>query len=197
MFRIVYDNTLYREAEMQRIVRLYSLLVHEIAEKPEERISRLRKYALCLIYSSETVDGSVWFKVGYNGAIGYVNGDYFRQMTVSEAEAFFQSKEYREGLNNNTVQGEQTSSAPRTTGTPTGIVSAEDQQVQNWTNPNSGVNVSYEPFDPFATPEPLPENDIRNKEYLDSLVERIQNGNLKEENLDQLLEKSYKPLMQM
>ncbi len=43
MFRIVYDNTMYREAEMQRIVRLYSLLVHEIAEKPEERISRLRR----------------------------------------------------------------------------------------------------------------------------------------------------------
>ena len=43
MFRIVYDNTMYREAEMRRIVRLYSLLVHEIAEKPEERVRSLRR----------------------------------------------------------------------------------------------------------------------------------------------------------
>lgn len=42
-FRIVYDNTMYREAEMRRIVRLYSQLICEIAEKPEERVCRLRR----------------------------------------------------------------------------------------------------------------------------------------------------------
>ena len=43
LFRIVYDNTQYRAAEMQRIVRLYSLLIHEIADKPEEHVWRLRR----------------------------------------------------------------------------------------------------------------------------------------------------------
>ena len=43
LFRIVYDNKMYREAEMQRIVRLYSLLIHEIAENPGERVWQLRR----------------------------------------------------------------------------------------------------------------------------------------------------------
>ena len=64
--------------------------------------------------------------------------------------------------------------------------------METWKNPDSGINVSYEPFDPFATPEPLPENDVRNKEYLDSLADRITNGSLKEEDLEKLLETAYK-----
>ena len=156
-----------------------------------ERITTLRKYALCLIYNTENVDGAVWYKVGYNGEIGYVNGDYFTQMTVSEAENFFTSREYLEGLNNNATPAPQNGS-PQTTGTPSGVVTAEDQKVETWKNPDSGVNVSYEPFDPFATPAPLPENDVRNKEYLDSLAERIKNGTLKEEELEQLLEIAYR-----
>jgi hypothetical protein len=52
--------------------------------------------------------------------------------------------------------------------------------------------VDYEPFDPFATPEPLPENEVRNKEYLDSLAERITKGTLKEEELQLLLETAYR-----
>ena len=138
------------------------------------------------------MEGTTWYKVGYEGTIGYVNGDYFKQMTVAEAEAFFQSKEYREGLNNNTREGQETSSGPQTTGTPSGIASAEDWKVETWKNPDSGINVSYEPFDPFATPEPLPENDIKNTEYLDSLAERIKNGSLKEEDLEKLLETAYR-----
>ena len=81
-----------------------------------------------------------------------------------------------------------------TTGTPTGIVSAEDQRVSTWTNPNSEIKVSYKPFDPFATPAPLPENSSStpgNTEYLDSLVERIRNGSLKDEDLQNTLEIAY------
>ena len=164
------------------------------ASTQSERISRLKKYALCLIYDTQTVDNTTWYKVGYEGTIGYVNGDYFKQMTVSEAEKFFNSKEYLEGLNNNTTEQQQQAAAtqPKTTGTPSGVVSAEDQKVQTWTNPDSGVSVSYVPFDPFATPEPLPENNVRNKEYLDSLADRIKNGSLKEEDLQKLLETAYR-----
>ena len=74
-------------------------------------------------------------------------------------------------------------------------MSAEDQQVSIWTNPDSDVHVSYEPFDPFATPAPLPENvedgTPENVEYLDSLVERIRNGSLKEEDLEKTLGIAY------
>ena len=112
-------------------------------------------------------------------------------MTVSEAEAFFQSREYAEGVNNNTSE-DQPKVTPATTGTASGIASAEDWQVETWKNPDSGITVSYAPFDPFATPAPLPENDIRNKEYLDSLAERIRKGSLKEEDLERLLETAYR-----
>ena len=157
------------------------------------RISRLKQYALCLIYDTETIDGTLWYKVGYEGTTGYLNGDYFRQMTVAEAEAFFQSEEYRTGLRNNAPEEQQqTNPSPQTTGTPSGIASAEDWKVETWKNPESGISVSYEPFDPFATPEPLPENDVRNKEYLDSLADRIKNGSLKEEDLEKLLETAYR-----
>ena len=163
--------------------------------KQSERISRLKRYALCLIYDTQDVDGTVWYKIGYEGTIGYVDGTYFKQMTVQEAEDFFQSREYQEGLNNNaaaTAAPQQQNASPQTTGTPSGIVSAEDLKVETWKNPDSGITVSYEPFDPFATPEPLPENDVRNKEYLDSLAERIKNGSLKEEDLEKLLETAYR-----
>jgi hypothetical protein len=157
------------------------------------RISRLKQYALCLIYDTEVIDGTVWYKVGYEGTTGYLNGDYFRQMTVAEAETFFQSEEYRTGLRNNAPEEQQqTNSSPQTTGTPTGIATAEDIKVETWKNPDSGISVSYEPFDPFATPEPLPENDVRNKEYLDSLADRIKAGSLKEEDLEKLLETAYR-----
>ena len=169
------------------------------ASTQSERISRLKKYALCLIYDTQIIDNTTWYKVGYEGTIGYVNGDYFKQMTVSEAEKFFNSKEYLEGLNNNMTEQKQqqqqqpsTGTQAKTTGTPSGVVSAEDQKVQTWTNPDSGVTVSYVPFDPFATPEPLPENNVRNKEYLDSLADRIKNGSLKEEDLKKLLETAYR-----
>ena len=162
----------------------------------DNRIGQLKKYALCIIYDSTEVNGTRWYKVNYNGTTGYVNGDYFRQMTVSEAESFFSSPQYLEGINNNNPSKTTTApSGPATTGTPGGIVSAEDQQVSIWTNPDSDVHVSYEPFDPFATPAPLPENmndeTPENVEYLDSLVERIQNGSLKEEDLEKTLGIAY------
>ena len=84
----------------------------------------------------------------YNGQTGYVNGGYFKQMTVSEADAFFASPQYLEGIANNTETtstktANPTSSQPVTTGSPTGIVSAEDQRVSTWTNPDSVVKVTF------------------------------------------------------
>ncbi len=162
----------------------------------DNRIGQLKKYALCIIYDTTEMNGTRWYQVNYNGTTGYVNGDYFRQMTVSEAEAFFSSPQYLEGINNNNpTKTTNAPSGPVTTGTPGGIVSAEDQQVSIWTNPDNDVQVSYEPFDPFATPAPLPENmndgTPENVEYLDSLVERIRNGSLQEEDLEKTLGIAY------
>ena len=84
----------------------------------------------------------------YNGQTGYVSGEYFTQLTVDEMNQFRQSDDYLKGIENNKKVGTEASEA----GT---FVSAEDNTVRVWTNPNTGINVSYAPFDPFATPEPL------------------------------------------
>ena len=65
------------------------------------RIARLKKFALCEIIGTETLDGVVWYNVTYGGTAGYIDGDYFRQMTVREAESFLDSTAYWIGLSNN------------------------------------------------------------------------------------------------
>ena len=170
-----------------------SVNFRKTASTSSERIGRMKKYALCLVYDTLQVDGTTWYRIGYNGSTGYLHGDYFHQMSVAEAEEFFNSSMYAEGIRNN--QPEEPQNSPgngiQTTGTPSGVISAEDQTVNVWKNPNSGINVSYEPFDPFATPAPLAENEITNKEYLDSLTERIRNGSLAESDLDKILGIAY------
>ena len=113
-------------------------------------------------------------------------------MTVGEADQFLNSSLYTEGLANNTTPDTSTTDNAPTTVTPNGIVSAEDQKISEWVNPNSGASVSYEPFDPFATPAPLEENGIANSEYLDSLVSKLKDGSLKQEDLKTELGKFYK-----
>lgn len=170
------------------------------------RIRQLKKYALCLVYGTEESEGTTWYKVSYDSKVGYVSGDYFKQMTVGEAESFLNSTKYTEGIANNSAGGSGNNttgnndagtggnggSNTQTTASPTGAPNAEDQKVNEWQNPNSGADVSYEPFDPFATPEPLAENQVENSEYLDSLAEQIKAGTLKIEDLKTELEKFYK-----
>ena len=120
-------------------------------EKPStnsSKIGTLKQYAFCLILGIEANESQTWYKVWYNGQTGYVSGEYFKQLTVDEMNDFRQSKEYLKGVEDNKKTGTEASDA----GT---FVSAEDQTVRVWTNPNAGINVSYAPFDPFATPEPL------------------------------------------
>jgi len=116
------------------------------------RIRQLKQYAFCLVLGTTEIDGVTWYRVSYGGQEGYVHGKYFKQMTIAELEEFLDSDEYLEGIQNNTNAGSNTNQDFTTGG---GIVSAEDQTVDQWTNPNSGVHVSYEPFDPFATVAPV------------------------------------------
>ena len=156
------------------------------------RIRQMKKYALFIVYGTEKADGETWYKVSYNNQVGYVNGRYFKQMTVSEAEEFLQSSKYREGIANNQNTGSNDNTSPATTGSPAGATSPEDQRVEEWVNPATGSTVSYEPFDPFATPEPLSENELEKNEFVNSLIKQVQEGTLKEEDIKTELEKFYK-----
>ncbi len=168
------------------------------ASSSSRRIRLMKKYATFIVYGAIQADGETWYKVSYDGQIGYLNGKYFKQMTVSEAERFLQSDKYREGLANNNVQNttDHTASSPTTTGSPSGIVTAEDQKVSEWVNPAAGAAVSYKPFDPFATPEPLPENlpenEFENNQFVKSLIDQVKEGKLKKDELKIELEKFYK-----
>ncbi len=113
------------------------------------KIGTLKQYAFCLILGIENNENQTWYKVWYNGQTGYVSGDYFKQLTVDEMNTFRQSKQYLQGIEDNKKNGTETTDAST-------FVSAEDQTVRVWTNPESGINVSYAPFDPFATAAPLP-----------------------------------------
>ena len=123
------------------------------ASTSSTRIASLKQYAFCLILGTTRVGNDTWYRVSYGGKEGYIHGDYFRQMTIAELEEFLGSDEYKQGLTNNSASSNNNQDY---TGTGTGgIVSAEDQTVNTWTNPNNGLNVSYEPFDPFATVPPV------------------------------------------
>ena len=156
------------------------------------KIRQMKRYALFLVYGSEQVNGVTWYRVSYDGQTGYLNGKYFKQMTVGEAEEFFASSKYTEGIANNKPQSADNGQTVQTTGSPTGIVSAEDQKVSEWVNPATGSTVSYEPFDPFATPSPLSENELEKNEFVNSLLKQVQEGTLKQEDVETELGKFYK-----
>lgn len=124
------------------------------ASTSSSKLGTLKQYAFCLILGTTENNGSTWYHVNYGGKVGYISGEYFKQMTITELEKFLDSNEYRQGISNNTSSGN-TDNTGNTKPNSGGIVSAEDQTVSVWTNPNSGLNVSYEPFDPFATVAPV------------------------------------------
>ena len=125
----------------------------QAASTSSTRLRVLKKYAMCLVLGTEQVGDTTWYHVKYDNQEGYIAGNYFKHMTISEVNAFLSSDEYRQGvLNNSTANNNQDNTGSFVGG---GVVSEEDKNVNEWTNPNSGLNVSYEPFDPFATVEPI------------------------------------------
>lgn len=124
------------------------------ASTSSSKLGQLQKYAMCLVYGSTEVNGTTWYRIKYNDQEGYVSGEFFKHMTISEFTEFLNSDEYRQGITNNTTANNNQDNTGNYTG-GSGVVSEEDKVVDQWTNPNNGLNVSYEPFDPFATPEPI------------------------------------------
>jgi len=113
------------------------------------RIRELNKYAFALIYDTEMVDGKPWYHVSVNGEEGYIMGDYFKVLSLTELEDFLGSPEYLKG--NSSSSGSSATDKPSSGNIP----SIEDANKNEWVNPSLGLQASYEPFDPFATPEPL------------------------------------------
>ncbi|MBQ8160660.1 MAG: SH3 domain-containing protein [Clostridia bacterium] len=112
-------------------------------------VRRMRNYAFCLILGTQQVGDKTWYHVQYDGMTGYILGDYFHQMSLAELEEFLDSEEYKAGIQNNATvtAGVTVTAAP--------VVSQEQQNVNQWTNPSSGLNVTYATWAPFATTPPL------------------------------------------
>ena len=110
------------------------------------RLKLLDNYAFALVMGTETGnDGKTWYKVSQAGTEGYIQGDYFKVLTLSELTLFLQSDEYQ---NANSQTGN--------TGSTSGqIQPVEDYNQTIWQNP--ALMASYEPFNPYATPTIDPE----------------------------------------
>lgn len=128
-------------------------------------IKKLNKYAFVLIYSSKEVNGTTWYSINQGGTIGWVSGNYMKTLNLTELNSFLNSNEYLQGLQNNssstssgsTSSGSTSSGTSSSSGSATAgsISSVEDWNVGAWQNTGvsgTGVNASYAPFDPYATP---------------------------------------------
>ncbi len=122
------------------------------------RIKTLNQYAFALILGSRVENGVTWYNVNQSGATGWVHGDYFKVLNLTELSSFLNSGEYLQGLNSSTGSAGGSSSGGSSSGGSTGsatqgaISSVEDWNVGVWQSGNTGVNASYAPFDPYATP---------------------------------------------
>ena len=127
------------------------------------RIKQLNQYAMAMILGTRQVDGVTWYNVNYNGQIGWIHGDYFHQMTLTEFNSFLSSSQYQQGLTNNAVAtatpkpstGGSTSgntSGNKGSATQGSVSSVEDWNVGTWQNTGTNTQNTYAPFNPYATP---------------------------------------------
>lgn len=123
-------------------------------------IGKLNKFGFAMVLGSKQVDNVTWYKVNYNGKEGYVHGDFFKVLSLSEMQKFLNSQDYSAGIRNNLQDSSWTSNTnyrrPTTNAgiaAPGNVASLEDYNVDKWKNPNL-LNVSYEPFSPYTTPKP-------------------------------------------
>jgi uncharacterized protein YgiM (DUF1202 family) len=115
-----------------------------------KRMGTLKRYAFCLVLDTEYVNGVTWYQVRYGDKTGYVHGDFFRQMTISELEGFLGSEEYLQGIANNSPSGTSGKDDVGYTGTG-GLVSAEDQLKHE----NPDVWITPPPWNPIGTVAPI------------------------------------------
>ncbi|MEA5013809.1 MAG: MucBP domain-containing protein [Candidatus Limiplasma sp.] len=132
------------------------------------KIKTLNQYAFMLVLGTKQVNGVTWYNVNQSGTVGWIHGDFIHVLNLTELSSFLNSNEYLQGLKNSSSGGGASSggssgsggsggSSGGSTGSANpGIISMEDWNVGTWQNPNAntGLNASYEPFNPYATPVP-------------------------------------------
>lgn len=123
-------------------------------------IQKINRYGMGLILETSNIGGTTWYKVNFDGKIGYVQGDYFKNMTLDEFKKFLASKEYRQGIENNLEIDNDNYTRPITkpkydkgSASPGKLQTLEDYNAGTWRNPNI-ARASYEPFRPNLTPMP-------------------------------------------
>ena len=135
-----------------------------------KKMKTLSKYAFAYIIGSKEVNGVTWYYVNQNGTMGWVHGDYFHQLNLTELTSFLNSNEYRQGLANNSGSTSSSTNKDNTSGNtsvkPSGgnsgsatagnISSVEDWNVGTWKNTGVSTTTSYAPFNPYATATPAP-----------------------------------------
>ena len=140
------------------------------ASANSSRLKVLNRYAFCLVLGTRNVNGVTWYNVNQNGTVGWIHGNYFHHLNLTELTAFLQSPEYRQGIANNSDSGSSGSSSSSSSGSssssssgtstgtakPGNIGSVEDWNVGSWQNPGVSAQTSYAPFNPIATATPVP-----------------------------------------
>ena len=134
-----------------------------------KKMKTLSKYAFAYIIGSKEVNGVTWYYVNQNGTMGWIHGDYFHQLNLTELTSFLNSNEYRQGLANNSgssTSGNKDNTSGNTSVKPSGgnsgsatagnISSVEDWNVGTWKNTGVSTTTSYAPFNPYATATPAP-----------------------------------------
>ena len=133
-----------------------------------KKMKTLSKYAFAYIIGSKEVNGVTWYYVNQNGTMGWVHGDYFHQLNLTELTSFLNSAEYRQGLANNSssTSTNTDNTSGNTSVKPSGgnsgsatagnISSVEDWNVGTWKNTGVSTTTSYAPFNPYATATPAP-----------------------------------------
>ena len=81
-----------------------------------KKMKTLSKYAFAYIIGSKEVNGVTWFYVNQNGTMGWVHGDYFHQLNLTELTSFLNSNEYRQGLANNSSSTSSSTNKDNTSG---------------------------------------------------------------------------------
>jgi len=135
------------------------------ASASSSRIKVLNRYAFCLVLGTRDVNGVTWYNVNQNGQVGWINGNYFHHLNLTELTAFLQSPEYKQGIaanSGNNTGDSSSSSSSSSSGSSSGVAqpgnigSVEDWNVGSWQNPGVSVQPSYAPFNPIATATPVP-----------------------------------------
>ena len=114
--------------------------------EPSTQASRVRlldNYAFALVMGTVSNSEGTWYHISQAGTEGYVMSNYFKVLTLGELSSVLQSNEYLDANGGNA------------NGNANEIQPVEDYNAIVWQNP--ALAVSYEPFNPYATPTPDPE----------------------------------------